>query len=323
MNIDLVYLWVDGNDANWKKKKAQYDANLNLANRESSSECRYIENDELKYSLRSVEKYAPWINNIYIITDNQTPSWLDMSNPKIKIVDHKEILPERALPTFNSTIIELGLANIPSLSEHFIYSNDDTLFVNPTTPDFFFTEDGKAIHRFRKRVLLYYKYKTKSDYAQIIYSSILRIKKDYGKLYAITPHHSIDAYSKSVYTECLDKYKDWVDSSYPNKFRSNKDIHRTIVSLYSAATNQGVFKLVNKFNGANTFFDKLKSVITNTYFFDSKSIQTTEKDYSNIIKRSNPRVICLNDNHNTKDEDRQRAKAFLESLFPKKSSFEK
>lgn len=57
---------------------------------------------ELKYSLRSVSQYLPWINKIYIVIDNQVPSWLNTEHPKIKIIDHKDILPADALPTFNS-----------------------------------------------------------------------------------------------------------------------------------------------------------------------------------------------------------------------------
>ena len=323
MKIDLVYLWVNGNDPKWIEKKAKYSTDLDLSNRESFSECRYAENDELKYSLRSVEKYAPWVNKIFIVTDNQIPSWIDTSNPKIKIIDHKEILPEKALPTFNSPVIELGLSNIPTLSEQFIFANDDMLFYTHTKPSFFFTEEGKAICRFRKRTMYYYKYKKKSDYAQTVYASILRIQKDFDKLYAITPHHSIDSYNKSTYNNCLEKYKEWVENCYPNKFRTNKDLQRCLISLYAVATGEGVFRLVNRYNRANSFFDKLKSFFTKSFSFDSKSIQINNKNYKSILKQSNPMVICMNDNQKSTDTDRLRAKNFLKSLFPDKSLFEK
>ena len=91
-----------------------------------------------KYSLRSVEMYAPWIRKIFIVTDNQVPKWLDTSNPKIRIVDHKEILPEVSLPCFNSRLIEHFLYKIPGLSEHFLYANDDMFINRPVTPATFF-----------------------------------------------------------------------------------------------------------------------------------------------------------------------------------------
>lgn len=111
-DIDIVYLWVDGNDPIWRAKR---DAFIGKTSEDSSRNCegRYADNDELKYSLRSIEKYAPWIRNIYIVTDNQQPSWLDISCPKVKIIDLTEIMPREVLPCFNSSLIEKFLHNNP------------------------------------------------------------------------------------------------------------------------------------------------------------------------------------------------------------------
>ena len=38
---------------------------------------RYRDSDELRYSLRSIAKYAPWIRNIYMVSANQVPKWLN------------------------------------------------------------------------------------------------------------------------------------------------------------------------------------------------------------------------------------------------------
>ena len=72
-------MWVDGSDAEWQAKRALYSGEGQRASRsaDATSAARWRNNDELRYSLRSVEMYAPWINHIYIITDNQRPSWLD------------------------------------------------------------------------------------------------------------------------------------------------------------------------------------------------------------------------------------------------------
>ena len=95
MEIDFVYLWVDGNDPKWQAKRNAFIGNTQKTSA-VNCEGRYANNDELKYSLRSIELYAPWIRKIFIVTDNQTPQWLDTSNPKIKIIDHKEIMPHKA-----------------------------------------------------------------------------------------------------------------------------------------------------------------------------------------------------------------------------------
>ena len=65
-DIDLVYLWVDGSDPAWRAKR---NAFLGKAQDNSPENCkgRTADNDELKYSLRSVEMYAPWIRKIFIV----------------------------------------------------------------------------------------------------------------------------------------------------------------------------------------------------------------------------------------------------------------
>ena len=93
MDIDLVYLWVDGNDPVWLTKKNEFLPADRQVDPQVAGECRYVENDELRYSLRSVEKFAPWIRRVYIVTDDQTPAWLDTSNPRIRVVSHREIMP--------------------------------------------------------------------------------------------------------------------------------------------------------------------------------------------------------------------------------------
>ena len=96
---------------------------------------RYRDNNELLYSLRSVEKYAPFFRKIFIVTDNQIPSWLDTSNPKIEVVFHSQIFEKKFhLPVFNSHAIEMNLHNIPGLSNFYVYSNDDLLFAKEIQP---------------------------------------------------------------------------------------------------------------------------------------------------------------------------------------------
>ena len=113
MEIDLVYLWVDGNDPAWLAKKNAYLPADKRVDPEAAGECRFVENDELRYSLRSAERYAPWIRRVYILTDDQTPAWLDTSNPRVRVVSHREIMPAEILPVFNSCAIELFLPRIP------------------------------------------------------------------------------------------------------------------------------------------------------------------------------------------------------------------
>ena len=92
--IDLVYTWVDGNDPAWREKRHKYMP-VQTTERAPNHLCeaRWVENNELMYSLRSVEMYAPWVNRIYIVTDGQTPSWLNTNHPKITATLPGSILP--------------------------------------------------------------------------------------------------------------------------------------------------------------------------------------------------------------------------------------
>lgn len=95
LEIDIVYLWVDGNDPNWLRRKLQLTGNFN-ENSEQNCKGRYINNNELMYSLRALEKNAPWIRKVFIVTDNQIPEWLNTENTRVQIVDHTQILAKEA-----------------------------------------------------------------------------------------------------------------------------------------------------------------------------------------------------------------------------------
>lgn len=148
--IDLVYTWVNGADSNWlkdKKSHLQREPGNNTLSKKSYENIRYKNLNELKYSLRSVEKYANFVRKIFIVTADQIPTWLKISHPKVHLISHKDIFPEpqgKYLPTFNSVAIELNLHRIPGLSEHFIYLNDDIFFGRKVHPEHFLTKDGKT-----------------------------------------------------------------------------------------------------------------------------------------------------------------------------------
>ncbi|WP_265691077.1 stealth family protein [Streptomyces griseolus] len=141
--VDAVYTWVDGDDPAWKQRKASAKGEVYHA--ESASDARFISRDELRYSVRSLHMFAPWIANVYIVTDDQVPAWLREDVPGVRVVSHREIFRNGAdLPTFNSHSIESQLHHIKGLSEHFLYFNDDMFIGRLVTPHAFFTPNGTA-----------------------------------------------------------------------------------------------------------------------------------------------------------------------------------
>jgi len=147
--ISIVYTWVDGSDINFQYLKSKYNGGINNTNN------RYRSADELKYSIRSLEKYMPWHQGIiYIVTCNQIPKWLNINHSRIKIIYHKDIFPDHIFPTFDSNTIELFFDNIPGITEKFIYFNDDFFLNNYVHPCFFFTREGFYPKIYRNNNLL-------------------------------------------------------------------------------------------------------------------------------------------------------------------------
>ncbi len=310
-DIDLVYLWVDGNDREWLAKKYKFlGKNLDF-NNEATSIARNANNDELKYALRSVEKYAPWIRKIFIVTDEQTPEWLNLTNEMIQVVDIREILPPEALPCYNSVIIEHFLYKIPGLAEHFLYANDDMFFNAPITPKFFFNNHGhpiirlqratggKWINKIKRRLKIY-----SNIYRKTIDRSARLIDHKFGTYYSGTPHHNIDAYLKSDYERVVElEFKTEIFATVKHHIRNENDIQRIIYLYYALAQHRGELKYVNR--------------------NESCRIRLQKPDFMYYITKYDPKLFCLNDTHRATDEDRQRVKPFLGELFAIKSKFEK
>jgi stealth protein CR2/Stealth-like protein len=145
--IDIVYTWVDGNDPDWQERKNASLASLGKEqiNTIATNASRFISRDELKYSLRSITTYAPWVRRIFLVTDDQLPPWLDHSHPGLTVVSHRALFGDTGvLPTFNSHAIESRLHRIPGLAEHFVYFNDDMFLGRPVAPTAFFHANGIA-----------------------------------------------------------------------------------------------------------------------------------------------------------------------------------
>ena len=320
--VDLVYMWVDGNDPEWRAKRNQYINGGEKKTSEGVDDARWRENDELRYSLRSVEMYAPWINHIYIITDGQCPAWLDTTNPKISIVDHKDIMPAEALPVFNSQALESCLYKIEGLSERFIMCNDDTMFTQPTTYATFFNADGSPIVRLmrfnRKKAL------RRGNYHGTIRRMQDLIREDFGKKIYLAPHHNFDAHLKSDYQYCVENLhsEEWRATAH-HRFRHEQDMQRVYVTYYMVVSGHATMRKVGRYNNIKGICGKIKAFLTGRYANDSRVINNYSKDYFGQMAKYNPIMICVNDSERAKPEDGKRMAEFLKELYPAKSSFEK
>lgn len=310
-DIDLVYLWVDGNDPVWK---AKHDAFIGKTAETSPLNCkgRYANNDELKYSLRSIAQYAPWIRKIFIVTDHQQPEWLNTAHPKIQIIDHTEIMPAESLPCFNSSLIEHFLYKIPGLSEQFLFSNDDMYLNKEVAPEDFFNRDGFPIVRLTRKPFRKIRWfirenirrRPLKNYRKMVDHSTRLVEKLYGVFYNGLPHHNIDAYLRSDYQRGVEVIlHDEFAANNTNHMRSNNDIHRSVLSYIALAEKRAERRYVD---GRESFYVNIQK----------------ERDYKRL-EEYNPIFFCMNDSEKVTDKDRIRAKEFLTQRYPRKSEFEK
>lgn len=136
-DIDAVILWVDGSDPKWLQEKSKY-ATSKESNKQTNVPARFRDWDNLKYWFRGIEQNAPWIRKIHFVTWGHLPDFLDITNPKINVVNHKDIIDEKFLPTFNSSAIEVNINKIEGLAEKFIFFNDDFFIINKVKKEDFY-----------------------------------------------------------------------------------------------------------------------------------------------------------------------------------------
>ncbi len=318
MKIDLVYLWVDGSDPKWIAKKNKFlprDKQLPL---EIAGDCRYVDHDELKYSLRSVERFAPWINHIYIITDGQRPSWLSEECSKVTIVDHSQIIDPSLLPIFNSTILELFAHKIEGLSEHFLYANDDMLFGREVDPSFFFYDDGEPKVRLARQKI---KGRT-GNYQRKVYRMQMIIKERYGRYYKLAPHHNIDGYRRSDFERVAAEFEAELTKSLSSRFRNDSDLHRSIVNYRLLVDSPHRAIKIGRYNGVTSLLSRVVRFFSKRYITDSRCFPICADRLHERIERYNPALFTINDESRATEEQRQSAVAILERLLPAKSIFE-
>lgn len=311
LKIDLVYLWVNGNDSEWQKRKNYWAKQCGLQVNDANNQiCRFVDNQELRYSLRSAEMFAPWINRIFIVTDGQVPEWLDTSNPKIKIVTHEQMMPKDALPTFNACAIETCLAEIPELSEYFLFANDDFFFARPVLPSYFFDADGKPVirmieHNWSPHTIHHNFYQNVVNYSKELVRK--KLHKDYENLACI---HNIVPYRKSMFAACAQEFEKEFAVAAHCKFRQNNTAQRTIVTYYTMA----------KMNIEPQIID----IHTQNQPAEAVVIDLTDGAHIlAILNATQPKLFCINDTEATVDKDREQLKYLLAMLFPVQQAWEK
>ena len=324
--IDMVYLWVDGKDPVHRQKRLDLARKLNVkmdntSDNQENHDARFADHDELKYSLRSLAKYANWINNIYIVTDNQVPQWLNIDHPRIHIVDHKDIMPSDALPCFNSNAIEHCIVNIKELGEYFLYGNDDMFFCNPCYPDDFFVLKTQKAKVYTLKSIVRQKVNDNQLFAVSMYNAYQLLWKKFGKKFDKEMHHNIDPYIKSSMLACKKEFSAEINICVHNHFRALSDVNRTIYTGYAAQNDRALLY----YNGRS--YGKFPLCIVNfilqRFKKFSKYLECNEIDkFEDCLKRYHSKLICVNASEEDAEDSTQKLQDVFRKWLPDKSEFE-
>lgn len=326
--IDFVVAWVDGSDPEWQKKKEKYIEDCQKKNPDVGGEKRFKDTGFFKYWFRAVEKYAPWVNKIYLLTDGQVPKFLNVNHPKLVLINHRDIIEEKYLPTFNSSAICLSVGKIPGLSNNFVFFNDDMFLINRTKENDFFKNNlprDMAVQGVLAPSNSDMFWKTRTKLVTVINNKFDKhkiIKKHPFKWFNF--HYSlkfnIRNYVLNKYDFFTDFYNPHVPHSYNKQYfdrvwnENKKDIEKTLKSRFRKADNitewlVRYYQLVEG-NFAPTNINKYGIVM-----------DATDEGVDQLVLSSKYKYICIN--NDTNGEQFNKIVKSFETKLPEKSSFEK
>lgn len=327
--IDFVLLWVDGNDPAWLEQKNQYSPNKVDF---STSDNRFRDWDNLQYWFRGVEKYAPWVNNVYFITWGHLPKWLNTEHPKLKIVKHTDYIPEQYLPTFNSDTIETNIFRLDELSETFVLFNDDFFLIDSVKPEDFF-QNGLPCDSFVENLIAPVG-RAGITHTKVVITDIINDhfkkrevhKRIRGKIYnskygmqnLITLYfspfsyftgfrnpHIAQSHLKSTFREIWEKENVALDTSCKNRFRGTNDVSHWLMRYWNLCSGN--------FEPRRISFGR---------YFEAKRNNDALCSY---IREHKGKTVCINDmaGDYSFEEARDEINAALRDILSEPSGFEK
>jgi hypothetical protein len=309
-DVDLVFSWVDGSSPEYVAARRARMVGV-VVGEGDDHEARFRQIDELKYALRSVYMFAPWIRRIFIATDSPAPAWL-AEHPGVTIVRSEEFFADPSvLPTHNSQAVESQLHHIEGLSEHFLYSNDDMFFGRAVGPDMFFTPGGitKFIEA-ETRIGL-----GDNDAERSGFENAARVNRKllwdrFGRITTRHLEHTAAPLRRSVAAQ--------MEQEFPAEFA------KTAASRFRAADNISVT------NSFYHYYALLTGRAVTQTAAKVRYVDTTARAGLNylpkLLSKRNMDFFCLNDGSFPEVPAEERAELvtdFLEKYFPIKAPWEK
>lgn len=300
--VDIVFTWVDNKDLEWQEKLKKHKKEIGREVLPVATDSARFENrNELFFSVNSVLHNLPWVNHIYIVTDNQIPIWF-INNKKITIIDHKQIIDAQYLPTFNSHVIEAHLHKIPGLCENFIYFNDDVFVARPLQREHFFHRNNIASIYLAEKSLAAMRNKGKITPTLLAAERCVGLlNRVYGSKVDSPLVHSYIPLKKSAYQKVWELFESEIKLFLKNKFRGENDLNLATFLvpwlMYFEGKSTPNFEICYYFNirsnQAKTYYKNLlykKRIGHPPHSFcanDFKSdihIENYEEDFINFLK---------------------------------------
>jgi len=311
--IDVVYTWVDGTFPGYPELLARYATNEHDRNPN-----RYRDNiDIFRYSLRSLEKHAPWLGDVHVVTCRpQVPAWLNQSAAGLHVVHHDEILDASNLPTFNSFGIVANLYRVPGLSRRFIYMVDDYLFGRPVYRSHFETPDG--------RTKVYVKRSTAdpgrefgnpahSRWESALSFSNRLLDARYGEAARGSTHHVPILIDRVSWQACVDTCRAEFEATTASRFREPANVAAEYLYPYYLVYAE-----------LGTLVSRWETLRTVSYLGLDNNVPLQWLGLRWLRARHTP-FYCLNDNFGDRPSPtvERMAVRFLERAYPEPSRFER
>lgn len=307
--IDLVFSWVDGSSSEFQRQRAaQMEGYVVGEGDESAARYRHV--DELRYALRSVHMYAPWVRRIFIATDSPRPSWL-ADDPRVTLVRSEDFFADTSvLPTHNSHAVEAQLHRIDGLAERFLYSNDDMFFARPVRPELFFTSGG--VSKFVECPIRIgtgdpLPHRSGHDNALRVNRALLRER--FGRTILRDLEHCATPLRRSVLTELEREFPDDFARTAASRFRSATDISVTnsLYHYYALMTGRAVVSTEARVR------------------YVQSTLAASLRQMRRLEKRRDVDMFCLNDGGSSEVPEDVRIRTVrdtLERMFPVRGPWE-
>ena len=291
-DIDLIIPMVFPQDSVWQAEYRKY-----RGGKDATQHVRFRSWGTEELLVRCCMKYMPWVHRIFLILalPSQEQEWmrkLKIENGKLKIVFHRDFMPEEYLPCFSSPCFEMFLHKIPGLSECFIYGNDDMFPLSPLEPDDFFRPAGPTgtvaflpCGRFSEKAYP----NNPNVFQRKCMAQLNMIGKPFGKRYKDTylkPSHSLAPITKSVCEEVWRRHGDEITMHLSPLTRTDRSYNHYIYMLQA-------------------YFDK--RTVEHTPREQYVGPKTATSVVAGIIQDPHAGIVCLNDNEKIKDWEKRAA----------------